>query len=194
MSGSPLGGSHMTPRPTAAAKPRPFGLDLVEHGRVGLLQVQVGDAVGVVADQRDVVSPVVGDVAGVEAQVDVGRVGLGQEPLDLRLGADKAVGVRVEHRRQAVLVSENAAQLGGPVDQGPPLVAVQLRGVGAGVGGEQHHVAGAHGRDQLGHLVGVAQVGLPAPRVVQDAKHGWPDTASPRRSTSSRSRAGSVGR
>ena len=52
----------------------------------------------------DVVAAAVGDVPGVQAQVDVLRVGVLQELQDALLGVDMGVGVRVEHQLDAVLL------------------------------------------------------------------------------------------
>jgi hypothetical protein len=60
--------------------------------------MDVVDAVREPLDDRDVVSGAVGDVPGVQAQVHVPRVGVGEEPFDPVLGVDVGVGVRVEHQ------------------------------------------------------------------------------------------------
>ena len=56
------------------------------HVGVDLFEVDVLDTVGELVDDRGVVAVPVADVAGVEAQADVGGVGLLQVPLDLGLG------------------------------------------------------------------------------------------------------------
>ena len=104
MSGSPAGGSQLAPSATAWPNGEVLALGLRHDRRVHLLDVHVADAVRVAADELDVVRPPVGEVAGVQAQVDVAGVGVVQEPLDLRLGLDVAVGVRVELQLHAVLL------------------------------------------------------------------------------------------
>src|SRR3954471_21634320 len=85
--------------------------------RVHLLEMHVADPLGSAADDRDVVATAVGDVPGVQAQVDVPRIGVGQELLDALLGVDMGVDMRVEHQLDAVLLEHHPAQLVGAADQ-----------------------------------------------------------------------------
>src|SRR5665647_3115144 len=80
------------------------------------LDVHVGDALGVLLDHLDRVATTVDDVAGVQAQVDVRRVGRLEDPVDVLRGLDVAVAVRVQHHLQAVLVLEDLAELVGVLD------------------------------------------------------------------------------
>ena len=95
--------------------------------RVDLLEVDVRDAVGVVADELQVVRAAVGDVPGVQAQVHGPGVRAVKETLDLRLGPDVAVGVGVEHEDGPVLLGHVAAELRHAGRQRVPLVVGQGR-------------------------------------------------------------------
>src|SRR6266508_371988 len=159
--------------------------DLLQDRRVGLLHVEVADAVGVLADQLDVVAGVVGDMGGVEAQRDRLRVGVLEEALDLGLGSHVAVGVGMEDGGDAVLLGEDPAELRGGEHQRPPCVAVELGGleevaleVRVQVR-QQDDVPGAHRADQLGHATRVLQVRGPLLRVVQAAEHRLPGDLEP---------------
>ena len=90
-----------------------LGEHAVAHRRVDLLEVDVGDPIREPFDDLHVVAVAVGDVAGVEAEVHVLRVGVGQEPLDPLLGVDVRVDVRVEHQLDAELLEQVAGQLVG---------------------------------------------------------------------------------
>ena len=59
---------------------------------------------GSALDDLQVVAVAVGDVPGVQAQVDELRVGVVEELLDPILGVDVGVGVRVEHQLDAELL------------------------------------------------------------------------------------------
>ncbi len=86
-----------------------LGLDLGAHLRVDLLEMQVADAFGARSDDGDVVAAAVADVAGVQAQVDELAVGAVEEAVDVLLGVDMAVGVRVVLRTHAVLLEHRLA-------------------------------------------------------------------------------------
>ena len=82
-------------------------MDLGEHAPIHLFDVHVTDALAVPADQVEGVAAAVGDVAGVQAQVDVRGVGAVQEAFDLGLGLDVAVGVRVDDEPDVVLFQQD---------------------------------------------------------------------------------------
>src|SRR5215213_8613008 len=79
------------------------------------LQVHVGDPLTEALDDLEVVALAVGDVAGVQAQVDVRRIGVDE---------------RVEHVLHAVLVVEVASQLVGAGHQVLPLLGVDVDALG----------------------------------------------------------------
>ena len=66
---------------------------------------------GARSDDRDVVAAAVADVAGVQAQVDERAVGAVEEAVDVLLGVDMAVGVRVVLRTHTVLFVHRLAEL-----------------------------------------------------------------------------------
>ena len=72
--------------------------------RVDLLQVDVRDALGIVADELQVVRSAVGHMPGVQAQVHGPGVRAVKETLDLLLGPDMAVRVGVEREDGPVLL------------------------------------------------------------------------------------------
>ena len=92
---------------------------------VDLLQVDVGDTVGVVADELQVVGAAVGDVPGVEAELHRLRVGRVEEALDLLLRADVAIRVGVEREHRVVLARDVPAELRHPVRERIPFVVGQ---------------------------------------------------------------------
>ena len=110
MSGTPSGGSIMAPMRTASGKERSLSSTLRDDLRVDLLQVQVADSVGILFDQFEAVTAVVGNVSGVEAEVDPLGIGGLQESFDVWLVADMAVGVGVELHVQAVLLKNPSPQ------------------------------------------------------------------------------------
>jgi hypothetical protein len=57
--------------------------------------VHVGDPFGSLLDDLQVVTAAVGDVPGIQAQVDELRIGVLEELLDPVLGVDVCIGVRV---------------------------------------------------------------------------------------------------
>ena len=114
---------------------------------------------GKLLDDLEVVAVAVGDVAGVQAQVDVLRVGVGQELLDPVLGVDVGVGVRVEHQLHAVLLEDDPAELVGAGDQVRPLLGIDVAGLGGLAGvhvgvllGQVDQVLRADLAEQLGLL------------------------------------------
>ena len=80
----------------------PLLADPGPDGRIHLLEMDVPDALGVVADESQVVRSAVGDVAGVQAQLHGLRVGAIEEALDLLLGArhgcPRGCGTRARRR------------------------------------------------------------------------------------------------
>ena len=90
--------------------------------------MHVGDALGVLGDDVEVVAVAVGDMPGVEAQVHELRIGVLQEPLDPVLGVDVGVDVRVEHELDAVLLEQDPAQRVGALDEVAPLLGRDLAG------------------------------------------------------------------
>ena len=154
---SPSGGSTITPSRTAGANPSCSSRTRAADRRVDLLEVDVADPAPVVADDGQVVGAAVRDVPRVEAQVDRLGVRAVEEALDLRLRADVAVRVGVEHEHGAVRVGDVPAELGHPGRQRRPLVVGQGRAadeVALEVRvslGQDHEVAGAERADG-GHL------------------------------------------
>src|SRR5699024_11078180 len=67
--------------------------DIKEQAGVYLLKVQVANALWMVFDELDVVTAIVGKVAGIQAQVGVAWVGFFQEAQDFAGGTDVAVSV-----------------------------------------------------------------------------------------------------
>ena len=125
-----------------------------EDRGVDLLEVDVPDPFPVVADEREIVGPAVGDVPRVEAQVNRLRIGAVEEARDLVLRAHVAVRVRVEHEHGAVRVGNVPPERGHPARQMGPLVVGQGR-AGREVAvevrvalGQDHEVAGAERADR----------------------------------------------
>jgi hypothetical protein len=102
---------------------------VLAHGRIDLLQVDVVDPLGEALDDLDVVAVGVGDVPGVQAQVHEPRIGVGQEPLDLVLGLDVGVHVRVEDQFDAELLVDHPAEFVGSGDEVAPVLGAERRGV-----------------------------------------------------------------
>ena len=107
---------------------------------------------GALLDDLQVVAAAVGDVPGVQAEVDELRVGVLQELLDPVLGVDVGVGVRMEHQLDAELLVEHPAQLVGARDQVRPLLRVHVGGL--------EHRAGVHVGVLLGQLDQVLRADL----------------------------------
>ena len=95
-------------------------------GGIDLLEVEIADPVGVFGDQLDRIAAVVGDVAGVEAEVDELGIGGFEEALDVGLVADMAVGVGVELGVHAVFFEHASAEFVVAVDQSGPLLGGEL--------------------------------------------------------------------
>ena len=93
---------------------------------IDLLEVDVGDPVGELADDVDVVSVAVGDVSGVQAQIHKLWVGVGQEALDPLLGVDMGVDMRVEGQLDTELIEHHPAELVGAGDQVLPLFRIDV--------------------------------------------------------------------
>src|SRR6476620_497931 len=134
--------------------------------RVDRLEVDVGDALGELLDDLDVVAVAVGDVSRVQAEVHQLRVGVAEEPRDPLLGVDVGVRVRVEDQLDAVLLEEEPSQLVGAGDQVLPLLGIDVRtlrglaGVLVGVLlGQVDEVLRAHRGKQL-RLLPELQLGL----------------------------------
>src|SRR5262245_35713977 len=86
-------------------------LDLGAHLGIDLLELQVPDAVGCPVDDRQVVAAAIADVAGVQAQVHEFGVRSIQEAVDVLLGVDVAVGVRMVLRSYTVLFEHRLAEV-----------------------------------------------------------------------------------
>jgi hypothetical protein len=86
------------------------------------------------ADDLDVIPVAVGNVSGVQAQIDILRVGIGQEALDPFLSIDVGVNVRVEDQIDAELLQHHPAKFVGAVDQIRPVLRVDVRTFGSGTG------------------------------------------------------------
>src|SRR3954447_745614 len=106
MSGSPYGGSHMTPELYRLSEQDVLGQDPRAPFRVDRLQVDIGDPLREPLEDLKVVTVAVRHMAGVGAQVHQRRVGVLQEALNALLRVDMGVGVRVEHQLDAVLLEE----------------------------------------------------------------------------------------
>ena len=132
--GSPYGGSTITPSGTASASESFSARTRSPDLRVDELEVHVGDPLGRLLDDLQVVAVAVGDVAGVQAQVDELRVGVVQELQDPVLGVHVGVGVRVEDQLDAVLLVDHLAEFVGAGDQVRPLLRVQVTGLGGRAG------------------------------------------------------------
>src|SRR4051794_18403885 len=98
-------------------------------GRVHRLEVHVGDPLGEPLDDLNVVAAAVGDVPGVQAEVDKLRFGVAEELLDPILGVDVGVRMRVEDELDAVLLVDDPGQLVRAGDQVLPLLEVEVSGV-----------------------------------------------------------------
>src|SRR4051794_7299886 len=157
-----------------------LGEDAGTDHRVDRLEVDVGDALGELLDDLEVVAAAVGDVSRVQAQVHQLRVGVAQESLDPVLGVDVSVRVRVEDQLDAVLLEEEPRQLGGAGDEVLPLLRVDVRtlrglaGVLVGVLlGQVNEVLRTHGRQQLGLAAEVLLRLVQCVRaLVQSGEHG----------------------
>ena len=118
-------------------------------------------------------------MAGVQAELDGLGIRAVEEALDLRLGADVAVGVGVEHEHGAVRVGDVLAELGHAGVEAVPLVV----GEGGGAGevavevavalGQDHEMLRAVGADHR-HLGVAVRLGLleRLPALVQRHEHG----------------------
>ena len=143
------------------------------------LDVDVGDALGVLPAQLDGVAAAVDDVPGVQAQVDVGRVGGVEDARDLLGRLDVGVAVGVEHHLEAVLVQEHLAQGVGVLDVELPGVVGQdavvgpLPGLVVAVERRQvDDVLSANGGVGLRDGSEGLERGLPGLLLVQDAPAG----------------------
>src|SRR5450631_3047426 len=100
-------------------------MGLPDQVGVHRLDVHEPDALGVVAHDVDRVLTAVDDVPGVQAEGHVLRVGVGEEPVDVRAGLDMGVAVRVHDHCDAVLLLEDLPQLVGVVGVQLPLLLGQ---------------------------------------------------------------------
>ena len=146
------------------------------------LDVDVGDALGILPTQLDRVAAAVDDVPGVQTQVDVGRVGGVEDAGDLLGGLDVGVAVGVEDHLEAVLVQEHLPQGVGVLDVELPGVVGQDAVVGPLPGlvvpierGQVDDVLGADGGVGLGDGAEGLERGLPGLLLVQDAPAGTGD-------------------
>ena len=139
----------------------------------------IGDAVGVRPAELDGIAAAVDDVAGVETEVDVPRVGGVEDTGDLLGRLDVGVPVRVQHHPEAVLVQQHPAQGVGVLDVEPPGVIAQDAVVGPLPGlvvtvqrRQVDDVLGADGGVCLGDLAEVRDRLGPGLGLVQDAPAG----------------------
>ena len=146
------------------------------------LDVDVGDALGVLPAQLDRVTTAVDDVPGVQTQVDVGGVGGVEDTGDLLRGLDVGVAVGMEDHLEAVLVQEHLPQGVGVLDVELPGVVGQDAVVGPLPGlvvpierGQVDDVLGADGGVGLGDGAEGLERGLPGLLLVQDAPAGTGD-------------------
>lgn len=89
-------------------------------------------------------------MAGIEAQAHPFGIGFLQEPADLLVGLDVALGVRVEREPHPGLLVQDAGEVAGALGQRAPLVRVEAGGLELAAIGqvavhrrEEHHVPGA---------------------------------------------------
>ena len=169
----------MAPSLTASPNGQVLGLDLGAHLGVDLLEVQVADALGSALDDRDVVAAAVADVAGVQAQVDELAVGAVEEAVDVLLGVDVAVGVRMVLRTHAVLFEHRLAEFVHAVGLLLPLLggesAVLEHGSRGGVAphlGDDDDVLAADRGRQLGDVLDLLPDRVPRIVLVQMLEHG----------------------
>ena len=127
MSGSPKRRFDHRAEPDRRREAEALFADARPDGYVDLLEMDVGDALGIVADELLVVGAAIGHVPRVKAELHGRRVGTIEEALDLLLCADVAVGVGVEGQHGAMLTGHVAAQLGHARHEGLPLVVIQFR-------------------------------------------------------------------
>jgi len=177
--------AHHVP-PDGVGEGQPLGLDLGEHAGVDGLEVDVPDAVGVLADEPRRVPVGVGDVPGVEAETHPFGIGVGQEPADLLIGLDVALGMRVEHEPDAGLVAQDAGEVVGAVGERAPLAGVevgrlQLASVGQVPvhGRQEHHIAGPERAGQARNFKHLSLDGGQLGTLVQRAAHGPAGQAQP---------------
>jgi hypothetical protein len=163
--------------------------------------VYVGDPLREPLDDLEVVALAIGDVAGVQAEVDQRGVGVGQEAFDPDLGVDVGVHVRVEDQPHAVLFVDEPRQLVGTRDEVLPLLgSMSPACVAAPVCGSVY-CSGRCTRyrapstassfaSRPNASIAAARASLP---LCRPAKTVPPQTVSSRRASSSLSRAGSCG-
>ena len=159
-------------------------MGLFDELRVHGLDVDVGDALRVVADQGGVVGHAVDDVAGVQAETDVLGVGGLEDAVDVLAGLDVGVAVRVEDHREAVVLLHHATEPVGVVDVQIPGLAVEVTHIGELAGvlvaehrWQVHHVLGADGGVGFTDgAEGALRVG-PGLGLVEDAPTGAGDDA-----------------
>src|SRR6478735_4106452 len=157
-------------------------VSLLDEALVHRLDVDVGDALGVLAAQLHRVAAAVHDVARVEAEADVVGVGRLEDAVDVLRRLDVAVAVRVEHHLEAVVLLHDATQLVGVADVGVPglgrqhsVVGVVPRLLVAEHRGQVHDVLRPDGSVRLGDLAKrLLRVG-PRLRLVEDAPAGAGD-------------------
>src|SRR6476660_1258760 len=155
---------------------------LLDEALVHGLDVDVGDALGVLAAQLHRVAAAVDDVACVEAEADVVGVRRLEDAVDVLGRLDVAVAVRVEDHLEAVVLLHDATELVGIGDVGVPRLRRQHAVVGelprlvvTEERRQVHDVLRPDGGVRLGDLAeGLLRVG-PGLRLVQDAPAGAGD-------------------
>ena len=93
------------------------------EGGVDVLEVDVDDPLGVIADERGGIDPADQEMPGVEAPADVGD---GERALDVGRGLDERADVRVQHEREAV-PGDDLVDLGEMARQKLPAGVAELR-------------------------------------------------------------------
>ena len=101
--------------------------------------MHVADATGVALDRRARIDAGVGEVTGVDAQIDIHVV---HEPLDLVLELDVAPGVRVDDRTQP-MTAGNVADLLDLIEHRAPSIVVESRRDRGSAGRANAHVVGS---------------------------------------------------
>ena len=134
------------------------------NSQIAVFEVDVRDALCPLLVEGDRLAAAVYMVAGVEAQINVGII---QEALDLLLGLNVAVNVRMEQANEAVRCAAVSALLyilavGSPLFVGQLRIHLQLAGSEVGVHRRQQNdiLSGRESLQQLGDIVDILEHAL----------------------------------